>query len=129
MPDAPAFFLPAATTENQEEAFAGLATWASRAVPEFGDRVFSITFVHDGEEWVATVGEQLRGTRLPSPRSRAKKRQHPVALHDPAVVLAIFPGVPYIVVTNHRIGGNVGSLWENPFFAGEPRSLTRFRHP
>ncbi len=42
------------------------------------------------------------------------------------MVLAIFPGTPFKVVTNHRIPGNVRSAWENPFMAGEPKSVAYF---
>jgi len=96
------------------------------AAPELSQRVYSIAYTHNGEEWVATVGQQLRGVQRRKVRSggTSVERECPVA--DPATVLAIFPGSPYIVVTNHRIAANVVSKWENPFMAGQPKSVTRF---
>ena len=127
MPEAPQFFVPAATPDNQESVYASFAEWCSRAVPSLERRVYSITFVHNGDEWTATVGESLRGRRFRTVRSRGVKLEREQPVSDPAIVLAIFPGTPYIVVTNHRIGGrNVGSAWENPFFAGQPKSVTYF---
>lgn len=122
----PQFFVPAATPDNEESVYADFAKWCSRPVPERGNRIYSITYIHDGEEWTATVGEALRGKTLASPRSRSKTPFYPRSLSDPAIVLTIFPGVPYMVVTNHRIVGSVGSAWENPFFAGQPKRVTLF---
>ena len=126
MAEAPAFFVPAATPDNVESVYAGFAKWCSRTVPAMDRRIYSITYVHDGEEWTATVGEPLRGIRHRTSRSRGKKIERTVHLSDPAVVLAIFPGDPYMVVTNQRLAGNVGSAWENPFLAGRPESITYF---
>lgn len=123
---APKFFVPAATADNVESVYANFAEWCHRGVPKLENRIYSITFVHDGEEWTATVGEALSGKTLSNPRSRSKAPFYPRTLSDPAIVLAIFPGVPYTVVTNHRIAGSVGSAWENPFFAGQPKSVTLF---
>src|SRR5689334_658023 len=114
MTEVPAFFVPAATSENQEEVYASFAKWCERPVPILNKRIYSITYVHDGSTWTATVGETLHGTFRRSTRSRGKKVEHEYPVSDPAIVLAIFPGSPYMVVTNHRIAGNVGSRWENP---------------
>jgi hypothetical protein len=130
MTEAPQFFVPAAKPDDQESVYAEFAKWCRRAVPGPERRIYSITFVHDGEEWTATVGESLRGKRLRSTRSRGVKVEHEQPVSDPAVVLAIFEGLPYMVVTNHRLGGrNVGSAWENPFLAGQPKSVTYFSKP
>lgn len=127
MPEAPQFFVPAATPDNQESVYASFAKWCGRAVPSLERRVYSITFVHNGDEWTATVGESLSGRRFRTVRSRGVKLEREQPVSDSAIVLAIFPGVPYMVVTNHRIGGrDVGSAWENPFFAGEPTSVSFF---
>jgi hypothetical protein len=122
----PQFFIPAATPEIEESVYADFARMCHRSVLERGRRIYSITFVHDGEEWTATVGEALSGKTLANPRSRSKTPFYPRSLSDPAIVLAIFPGVPYVVLTNHRMVGNVGSAWENPFFAGQPKRITLF---
>lgn len=127
MDEASAFFVPAATPDNQESVYEEFARWCNRTVPDQGRRIYSITFVHDGEEWTATVGESLRGRRFCTTRSRGVKIEREQPISDPAIVLAIFAGTPYIVVTNHLLGGrNVGSAWENPFFAGQPKSVTYF---
>ena len=131
---APEFFVPYVEAEQSEQIYATLAELASRTVPPLNARVYSITFHHDGVEWTATVGEQLHGIeRRQSRKQRAQSRQ--TGLHcetvrhhsDPAEVLAIFAGVPFIVVTNARIGDGRGSAWVNPFMAGKPNSVSRFR--
>src|SRR6267143_4823594 len=108
MADAPSFFVPAATPDNQESVYAGFAEWCQRPVSPLERRIYSITYVHDGDEWTATVGEALRGIRYRTSRSKGKKIERTNQIGDPAIVLAIFPGVPFKVVTNHRIGGNIG---------------------
>ncbi len=122
----PAFFVPAATAENQESVYADFAKWCGRPVPSQDRRIYSITYMHDGTEWTATIGEHLRGMRRITTRSRGQKIERVQRVSDPAIVLAIFPGVPFMVVTNHRIAGNVGSAWENPFLAGQPTDITYF---
>ncbi|MFC1944990.1 hypothetical protein ACFLX5_05915 [Chloroflexota bacterium] len=126
MNSAPQFFIPAAQPNEHEREYARLAGIAGYPVPPLGERIYSITYRHDGEEWVATVGKRLHGKK-PEKRDRQgnlKKRHKP--LSDPAVVLAIFPGVPYVVVTNHRIDDHVGSRWENPFYVGQPQLTILF---
>jgi hypothetical protein len=127
MKSAPRFFVPAATEEERESVYAEMAAICGRAVPPLDRRIYSITYVHDGEEWTATVGEQLRGTRPAVTNRRGKKVQREQRFHDPAKVLAIFAGYPYMVFTNHRVGGrSVHSAWENPFLAGTPKSVIYF---
>jgi len=126
MTDAPTFFVPAATPDNQESVYSGFAEWCHRPVPKPTERIYSITYIHDGEEWTATVGEALRGVRHRITRSHGKKLEQTIPLSDPAVVLAIFPGVPFMVVTNHHLVGNIGSAWENPFLAGQPKTVIYF---
>jgi hypothetical protein len=123
----PEFFVPAATPENQEQVYAEFARRVGRKVPSLAERVYSIEYRHDGIDWTATVGKPLRGTKTETRRSKhgVTERQQPVS--DPAIALAIFPGDPYIVVTNQGIVGNVGSRWANPFFAGRPTSVTPFK--
>jgi hypothetical protein len=122
----PLFFVPEATSENQESVYADFAKWCSCSAPTTGKRIYSIVFGSNGEFWTATVGETLRGVRHQVTKSRGTKveRSHPVS--DPALVLAIFPGMPFMVVTDHNIVGSVGSRFENPFLAGEPKSITYF---
>ncbi len=126
MEQPPAFFVPAATLEDQESAYADLAKLSRCAVPPVERRIYSITYTHDGEEWTATVGEHLKGVRYRTSRVRGQKVGREQRLSDPAVVLAIFEDNPFFVVTNHRIAENVGSRWENPFMAGRPDSVVYF---
>ena len=126
MIEIPKFFVPTATPDNQEAKYASLAELCGVPVPRPGERIYSITFVHDSDEWTATVGESLRGIRRRFSRSRGKRVERTLQLSDPAIVWAIFPGIPFMVVTNHRIEANVGSAWENPFYAGKPTSITYF---
>jgi hypothetical protein len=129
MKQTPAFFLPVATPETQEEMYADLAKWCHRSVPNIDKRIYSITYFHDGEEWTATVGESLRGVRRRTTRSQGKKIERTQPVSDPATVLAIFPGIPFMVVTNHGIEDNVRSAWVNPFMAGQPNAVSYFSVP
>ena len=131
MPETPAplFFVPWAKPDKQEEAYTELAQSAHRPVPEMSERVYSITFEHDGEEWTATVGERLRGHTIGNPSARTWKQRTSRKVDDEAVVLAIFPAVldhePYYVVTNSRLTPSIRSAWDNPFMA-RPKSVKRF---
>jgi len=125
MIEAPKFFVPeVANADKYEEVFEALAGLYGFKPPPADRRIYSITFVHDGEEWTATVGERMHGIRLPNRRSRSKRPTTPQPLFDQAVVMAIFPGVdqfPHKVLTN----GAQPSKWANPFMA-QAKSLTYF---
>jgi len=121
--EVPPFFVPTALPEKQEEVYADFAQWCRRAVPPQGKRIYSITYYHDGDEWTATVGETLKGTRQRTSRLGSVSQAR---LRDPATVLAIFPGDPYLVVTDSRFSPGVVSRWGNPFMAGRPVSVTHF---
>ena len=114
------------TREQQEASYAEFAAWCGRTVPKQGERIYSITYMHDGTEWTATVGETLQGVRHKIVTSRGVKRPQLSYSSDPATVLAIFPGVPYLVVTSRGLWANVTSGWENPFMAGQPKSVSYF---
>lgn len=129
MPAVPAFFVPEAAPGGQEDTYADFAKWCGQSVPEIALRIYSITFIHDEEEWTATVGETLHGMGRPKRGRRSATSERTVSLSDPAMVLAIFPGNPYFVVTNHRINRNLRSAWESPFMAGRPNSVTYFSRP
>ena len=129
MTNVPAFFTPGGTREDQETVYAELARWCGRPVPPLRERIYSITYRHDGEEWVATVGEHLRGSQRSIRRRGRRKVETTVPVADPATVLAIFAGTPFMVVTNFRIVPGIRSAWENPFLAGQPQSVTYFASP
>ena len=107
MPSPPLFFLPFLPPELAEKSYAYMADKCDKIAPGPGGRVYSISFVHRGVVWVATVGKRLKGHR---PGHRVTAR----LVEDPAMVLAIFPGAPYTIVTDalHTTGSN----FENIFF-------------
>jgi len=121
LPPTPSFFVPNVALDKHEEAYAALAKAAGRAPLPLGERIFSISFRHDSEDWVATVGRRLRGTKVRSTRSRGQRIERTIPLSNPSVVLAILPGVPFLVWHD-----DTSRVWVNPFLAGEPRSITRF---
>lgn len=126
MNEVPGFFIPGITSDKQEEVYANFALLCDEPVADVVRRIYSITFVHNSEEWTATVGETLRGVRHAKVRSRGKKISRILQLTDPALVLAIFSGNPLKVVTNsHPIGG-VRSQWANPFLVGQITSTVYF---
>jgi hypothetical protein len=122
----PEFFVPAASPESAESVYAGFAKMCGVATPSTTERVYSVTFKHDRDIWTATVGETMTGTRHSTRKLKGRSVETSQALADAAMVLAIFPGDPFMVVTNHRLVGNTGSRWENPFLAGRPESITHF---
>jgi hypothetical protein len=124
---APAFFVPGVTEDKAEEVFAALAKFAGCSVPPPDERVYRIEWVHNGERWTGEVGKQMHGEELPVPRRKPKAWTRKVS--DPATVHAIFPGVPYIVVTDKRPIGRARSAWENPFMAGSPAKVDYFSPP
>ncbi len=126
MSNIPYFFFPDATSDNVENVYSDFAKWCGRPVPPQEERIYSITFDHDGEEWIATVGKTLSGETLPNHRTRSKRTHLARKLGDPATVLAIFAGAPCLVGTNHRWTGSVGSTWANPFYVGDPKRVIYF---
>lgn len=126
MPSAPAFFVPNASPEQADSVYAGFARMCGVPVPPIGERVYSITYRHNGEVWTATVGETLKGTKYSSRKVKGKVVERTEALSDPARVLAIFPGSPFMVATDFRLVPSVMSRWENPFLAGAPDAVVLF---
>jgi hypothetical protein len=123
----PAFFVPECAEEKQEQVYAGLATWCSRPSAPVDERIYSIRWIHDGETWTATVGQQLSGERVKRRRRRGEYEETRLPLKDGATVLAIFAPGPYMVVTDAApINPRVLTKWANPFMAGEPTHVTRF---
>lgn len=118
----PMFFVPFVEPEDQEEAYSSLARWCGSSVPPPGERIYSISFRHDGVDWVATVGQRLRGTQLVTRGRGSKRTERPRHHGDNATIIAIFPGYPYVVCHDNK-----RSQWANPFFAGTPTSTTMFK--
>lgn len=126
MPTSPSFFVPNTSAQNQESVYAEHARSCGRSVPPPAERIFAIEFESNAETWHAEVGQKLHGTKYTSKRVKGKTVTQVQHLSDPALVLAIFPGNPYMVVTDHFRPRSVGSEWVNPFLAGVPRSVTLF---
>jgi hypothetical protein len=121
MNDAPEFFLPPTSHEGQEESFAYMANGLRRPVPPIGERVYSISFESDGILWKATVGERLK-SRKPKLVKGKNVGWEDWWLDDTALVLAIFPPVPYFVVQLP----DVHSHFRAQVFAATPRGITLF---
>jgi hypothetical protein len=122
--EAPTFFVPDVPAEEQEDSYKEMADFCHRPALPPDQRIYSIVYTHDSVEWTASVGRQLRGTKTTLKRGRELRTPH----SDSATVLAIFPGNPYLVVTDKGPHfGNARSQWENPFMVGQPNSVTRFR--
>ena len=72
-----AFFLPrAADDEQAERLYDALAEFAGCAPAPPGERVQSIGFTSDGWQWVAAVGEELRGERTTRTLRRGEVLEH-----------------------------------------------------
>jgi hypothetical protein len=124
------FFLPIAETSDQAEGiYTQLAALCRIPVPPADQRIHEIRWTHDGDDWVATVGKPLSGQRVRLRKRKQGRVEITERLADPATVLAIFPGNPYLVVTNARPVGGATSSWENPFMAGIPSSVRLFEPP
>jgi len=121
----PHFFVPNSSPDDAENVFTGMARTCGAEVPPVGERVYSITFTHDGQLWTATVGQTLRGEERRIRRRRGQRYESTTQLQDPATVLAIFPGRPFYVLTDASRGTAVMSQWANPFMA-TPDSITLF---
>jgi hypothetical protein len=124
------FFIPQIEPGDTAEKVLGeFAALCRRSVPPPDQRVCQIHWIHDGEEWVANVGERLRGTSTRTRQRRGRRVEITARLSDPATVLAIFSGDPYLVVTNAPPVGTVRSAWVNPFLAGQPTATYLFDPP
>ncbi|MEO6323148.1 MAG: hypothetical protein ABIT01_09345 [Thermoanaerobaculia bacterium] len=124
MSSIPAFFVPDADDETREAAYAAHAERCGRPVQPLAQRIFSIAFTSNNEEWIATVGQPLSGVFRRVTTIAGKRFEQVQKLDDPAVVLAIFAGDPFRVVTD---AFRVRSSWDNPFSAS-PSAITYFSH-
>jgi hypothetical protein len=121
---APQFFLPDISPEKFDEALADFAKFAGTGVPALDQRIYSVVFTSNGEEWTATVGEQLRGVKTTTQGRGRDKRERQAAVYNESTVLAIFPGEPYLVVHN-----SASRAWNNPISAGGIRKVVPFAAP
>jgi hypothetical protein len=122
-----AFFVPGAEPDRAEGRWRELAELAGAPVVGPADRVRSVRFAQDAEEWTATVGEGLSGELTGASgrrRGAAAASARARRVTDPATVQAIFDtGDAYVVVTDvHPLGDVRDSTWENPFSVPRHRS-------
>lgn len=107
------FFIPKAGSGDEATVlYEGFAQRVGAQVPGPGERVASIDFVSRGETWRATVGERLQ--RLDPPGD------------DPSLVLAIFPGPAWQIVTDGGALDGPPSAFKPFIVAGLPTSVDLF---
>ena len=124
-----AFFLPRASDDEQaERLYDALAEFAGCEPAPPGQRVQSITFTQDGAQWVAEVGEELSGRRTTRQLRRGELIERTEHLSSNSRVLAVYPGTPFVVVTDAQPITGTPSEWANPFTA-EPDEVTLFAAP
>ena len=120
------FFLPRATDDEQaERLYDALAEFAGCEPAPVDRRVHSIAFTHDGARWVAEVGEELSGRRTTQRLRRGEVEERTELLSSSSRVLAIYPGTPFVVVTDAQPITGAPSEWANPFLA-QPDEVTYF---
>ena len=113
-----AFFLPrAADDEQAERLYEALASFAGCEPAPPGQRVRSIRFTEDGARWTAEVGEALRGERTTQHVRRGELVERTETLTSATRVLAVYPGTPFVVVTDAQPITGAPSEWANPFSA------------
>jgi hypothetical protein len=111
-----AFFLPRASDDEQaERLYEALAEFAGCEPAPPGRRVRSIAFTQDGARWVAEVGEELTGLRTTQQLRRGELIERTEQLSSTTRVLAVYPGTPYVVVTEAQPITGTPSEWSNPF--------------
>ncbi len=124
------FFVPESVVPpgyTSETVYAELAKFAGAHSQPVDRRIASITWLHDGEVWTATVGQTLTGESTRKRTRGGRKVDVTENLRDPAKVLAIFAGPPcYLVVTDARPFATSVSHWANPLMAGQPRDVSYF---
>jgi hypothetical protein len=121
-----AFFLPRATDDEQaERLYDALAEFAGCEPAPADRRVHSIAFRSDGADWVAEVGAELTGRRTTQQLRRGEVIERTEQLSSSSRVLAIYPGSPFVVVTDAQPITGAPSEWANPFSA-EPTRVTYF---
>src|SRR4051794_23074901 len=121
-----AFFLPRADDDEQaERLYDALAEFAGCEPAPPGRRVRSIAFSQDGARWTAAVGEELTGVRTTQQLRRGELIERTEELSSPSRVLAVYPGTPYVVVTDAQPITGTPSEWANPFTV-QPDEVTLF---
>jgi hypothetical protein len=121
-----AFFLPRADDDEQaERLYDALAEFAGCEPAPPGRRVHSIAFTQDGARWVAEVGKELSGQRTTQQLRRGELIERTETLTSTSRVLAVYPGTPFVVVTDAEPITGTPSEWANPFQV-QPDRVTWF---
>jgi hypothetical protein len=109
------FFLPGHDDPAEAEArYAEIADASQTGLPSVDKRVYSIAFVHDGIDYVATVGAPRQATKWRRKRNgRRDETREPSHYASGGVVLAIFESEPFLVF---EVPGR--SEWANPALVG-----------
>jgi hypothetical protein len=124
-----AFFVPGTSDSDQaERIYEALAEFAGCEPAPRDRRVRSIAFPEDGAGWVAEVGSELAGQRTTRQLRRGELLEHTEILTATACVLAVYPGDPFVVVTDAQPITGLASEWANPFPA-RPDRVTYFDAP
>ena len=124
-----AFFLPRAGDDEQAERLYGaLAEFAGCEPAPPGRRVQANELAFEGAAWVAQVGAELAGRRTTRRLRRGELLEHTETLGSATRVLAIYPGMPFVVVTDAQPITAAPSEWANPFTA-LPEQVTWFDGP
>lgn len=107
--------------EKQEEAYAEIAQFIGAGAHAPGQRIYAMTWMHNGVEWTATVGDTLRGTETKKiGRGRAATYQD-IPRRTDDTVLAIYSGAPYMIAHDNK-----SRYWNLPILAGEPSRVVMF---
>jgi hypothetical protein len=123
------FFLPRASDDDQaERLYDALAEFAGCEPAPSDRRVHSIAFTSDGADWVAEVGEELHGRRTTQQLRRGELIERTDHLSSSTRVLAVYPGTPFVVVTDAQPITGTPSEWANPFTA-QPDRVRYFDAP
>jgi hypothetical protein len=121
-----AFFVPRASDDEQaERLYDAFAEFAGCEPAPPGERVQSIVFTQDGAQWVAEVGQELRGQRTTQQLRRGELIERTETFSSTSRVLAVYPGTPFTVVTDAQPITGTPSEWANPFLA-QPDRVTYF---
>lgn len=120
----PSFFIPLVDAAHQEEAYHGMAAFVGGVPLPSHERIYSITFRHDGEVWTATVGERMKG-KATATSAVGRERAEPDPLRWSAdTVIAIYAGgtVPYLIA--HDGAGR--NRWNMPIWVRDVLNVTTF---
>lgn len=125
--EAPGLFVPGA--DDAESAWQELHERTEQAMGRAyaDDKIYSMSFTHDGIEYDAKVGESRRATEYPRTRGNRDYSRAPRRYASGNPIMAIFAGVkdddPYLV---WEVLSDRPSVWANPAMVG-PRSVRAVR--